>query len=249
MPSSTISANSRGCITSVWRTRTIANNNVCADFTPWRFLPIVSYFDVFFSLPANPNPNNVSMKHRVCGGRQRESCWWARSPLFAINGGHFRLWLHRGPLERHTDHSNIWFCCEGPQQSTIGVWFEKEGSGVCSAGQMRANTEVSICISFYVIMIMMVMSLQITRLFTLFNSPLRFYIQSRQYKTRGFKETQAIDRLFVDSFHFLWVSLSPFNWYLCYLSRLHHRWQFTNFPNQQTFSCCKQRNNRMHIND
>ena len=74
---------------------------------------------------------------------------------------------------------------------------------------MRANTEVSICISFYVIM--MVMSLQITRLFTLFfqhkfNSPLRFYIQSRQYKTRGFKETQAIDRLFVDSFHFLWVS-------------------------------------------
>ena len=71
---------------------------------------------------------------------------------------------------------------------------------------MRVNTEVSICISFYVIM--MVMSLQITHLFTLFfqhkfNSPLRFYIQSRQYKTRDFKETQAIDRLFVDSFHFL----------------------------------------------
>jgi hypothetical protein len=48
----------------------------------------------------------------------------------AINGGHFRRWLHHGPIERHTDHSNIWFCCEGPQQSTIGVWFEKEGSGV-----------------------------------------------------------------------------------------------------------------------
>jgi hypothetical protein len=228
MPSSNISVNSSGCNTSVWRTHTITNNNVCADFTPWRFLPAASYFEVFFGLPANPNPNNVSMKHRVCGGWQRESCWWARSPLFIINRGHFRLWLHRGPLELHTDHSSSRFCCEGPQQSTIGVWFEKEGSGVCSASQTRANTEVSIFISFYVIM--MVMSLQITRLFTLFfqhkfNSPLRSYIQSQQYKTRGFKETQAIDRLFVDSFHFLWVSLSlsPFNWYLCYLSCLHHR--------------------------
>jgi hypothetical protein len=35
-----------------------------------------------------------------------------------------------------------------------------------SASQMRANTEMSICISIYVIM--MVMSFQITRLFSLF---------------------------------------------------------------------------------
>ena len=85
MPSSTISANSRGCNTSVWRTHTIANNNVCADFTPWQFLSAVSYFEVFFRLPANPNPNNVSMKHQVCGRWLGCSDWCAIPPQIGVN--------------------------------------------------------------------------------------------------------------------------------------------------------------------
>jgi hypothetical protein len=111
-------------------------------------------------------------------------------------------------------------CCEGPQQSTIGVWFEREGSGVCSAGQMRANTEVSICISIY--MIMMVMSFQTTCLFILF---FQHKFNSHTKREALKKHKQLIDCLLI-----LFISCespSLFSIGICvifrYLSLLHHR--------------------------
>ena len=107
-----------------------------AEFPPWRFFP------------GGPKPSKYINEASGMQGAAAGVVFMGKIASIAINGGHFHWWMNRGPLERQTDHSNIWFCCEGPQQSTISVWFEKGGSGVCSVGQMRANTEVTICISF-----------------------------------------------------------------------------------------------------
>ena len=73
---------------------------------------------------------------------------------------------------------------------------------------MRANTEVSICISFYVIM--MVVSFQITHLFCSISTQMLLASQILHWNTtiqnEMLKEMESFDKLFVDSFHFLWVS-------------------------------------------
>ena len=67
------------CVT---HTHTIANNNVCADFTPWRFLPNVSYFDVYFASQLSKAPPNVTvMRILMCNNelnchQQGWSRWW-----------------------------------------------------------------------------------------------------------------------------------------------------------------------------